>query len=580
MGIYYEPEHVQFNIELLEQVQVQVQQQIRRIRDIAAFGQIPNWFKELEKIVLENGRSRKIKREFQHNTNGIKPQVRINQKAISDKNPRRNGVVEWNSLKENKENSSPEKHNKVPIQERKLLNVIQVKKTDIVDVSSWVRKQEQEKTVGNTNRKEELWKVLKENQSINEVVFYTDSLLGGRDTENFRMGHSLVQIGNNGKVIREIIGRSKNWFLSTRAEIIAILKAIFISPSGSKIEIHTDSQAAIDKIRSLNRKFTSKKTKDAGILGLIKENIEVKNIQVHMKKVKAHTGIKYNERGDVLAKQESALDEYIRYLPTETQGMLIKPTWNGAAIELLIRKFVNMVLETYYKAEWTFCKNQNDNLHLSKKGKKDWKTFRDLWKGFIKLANEFMDANPSNRPSVSYISEELFRCITFRTIAAPMEIEKGPVATMATTTAVSPATLPPNFLTIPTNEKDLVEKEYLRRTLTNTDSNTKKRREKLARGIMSTEIRTSLKRVRREHRMGKKEGITRQAKVGNRVKNRRKTTDKNDTISIEKKNKKDNIVNCIQIAIDEVNKWVETGSWIHHLTKMDEEATPTLTSRI
>ena len=44
--------------------------------------------------------------------------------------------------------------------------------------------------------------------------------------------------------------------------------------------------------------------KNIGIIGRIKENIEIKRLEIKIIKVKAHSGDSLNERADILAKEE------------------------------------------------------------------------------------------------------------------------------------------------------------------------------------------------------------------------------------------------------------------------------------
>ena len=125
---------------------------------------------------------------------------------------------------------------------------------------------------------------------------YTDGFLRENLSREKKMGYAFVQVKESKEIICKIKGRIINWASSTRAELMAILEALLISPANCKANIYTDSAAsiqAIDKIKNCKARGWLKKNNTA-ILKALKQVIETKNINVRMHKVKTHSGVKEN----------------------------------------------------------------------------------------------------------------------------------------------------------------------------------------------------------------------------------------------------------------------------------------------
>ena len=116
-----------------------------------------------------------------------------------------------------------------------------------------------------------------------------------------------MQIGTTEENSYKIKGRITNWASSIRAELIAILEALLISPERGVANIYTDSAAsiqAIKRIKECKARDWLKKNNTA-ILKAIRQTIETKDIKVIMHKIKAHSGIRENELADLEAKKGS-----------------------------------------------------------------------------------------------------------------------------------------------------------------------------------------------------------------------------------------------------------------------------------
>jgi ribonuclease HI len=190
-----------------------------------------------------------------------------------------------------------------------------------------------------------------------------------------------VQISKQNTVIRDIKGSLERWFSSTRPELRAILDAILIAPSGSKVTINTDSKAAIGAIQSslnTNKARAWFRTTNSTILSAIKEAVASKEIQLCLIKVKAHSGLIWNDRADRLAKEGLDSDLISESKEITSRGRVYKPLWQNTSIEVPLRDFIKKVTNTIYKVEWTLLRANKDQRHRDRLGNKDWSVFRLL----------------------------------------------------------------------------------------------------------------------------------------------------------------------------------------------------------
>src|SRR5260364_129639 len=104
--------------------------------------------------------------------------------------------------------------------------------------------------VENSHIRYSLIEVLEQNEIYNSLVFYTDGLLGFSESkEKIEMGCGLVQVTEEGHIICQVACGTEKWFSSTRAELVAILVALLVTPNEKEVEIRTDSSAAIFAIK-------------------------------------------------------------------------------------------------------------------------------------------------------------------------------------------------------------------------------------------------------------------------------------------------------------------------------------------
>src|SRR6266540_140085 len=97
------------------------------------------------------------------------------------------------------------------------------------------------------------------------------------------------------------------WPSSTKAEILAILTALLVVPVKAQVTIYSDSAATIaglDKIDELMNLSIRKRAKipNYQLWMTIAHLIDIKQLSIHMIKVRAHSGDRLNERADKIAK--------------------------------------------------------------------------------------------------------------------------------------------------------------------------------------------------------------------------------------------------------------------------------------
>jgi ribonuclease HI len=242
-----------------------------------------------------------------------------------------------------------------------------------------------------------LLEVLESNSKDMDLIFYTDGSYR-KSTENHRssLGYGLVQIDSQNRVIRDISGSMQDWFSSTRPELRAILEAVLVSPSKSKVAIFTDSKAAIEAIHNALAIDTTRewlKSTNSSILIAIKEAIQSKNLLFSLHKVKAHSGNLFNEKADKLAKEGAEANSPKEIVEISTKGLVYHPIWKNSPIESPLRSFIKKITNTIYRAEWTFFRGISDEIHRSRVVAKDWKIFRALLRNLKKTQSKTLNEN-------------------------------------------------------------------------------------------------------------------------------------------------------------------------------------------
>ncbi|GET65860.1 ribonuclease H-like domain-containing protein [Rhizophagus irregularis DAOM 181602=DAOM 197198] len=146
--------------------------------------------------------------------------------------------------------------------------------------------------------------------SDSRYIFFTDGSLINLGTPDVSMGWSWMQIvpdaGFPNLIATYAHGLIRDNPSSSQAEAAAIYAVLTISPRDSEVTIYTDSQTAIDGLRSyssfvyLNSRLYYKTT-NFELWAIIERTILSKNLTVFPVKIKAHSGNYLNDFADSLA---------------------------------------------------------------------------------------------------------------------------------------------------------------------------------------------------------------------------------------------------------------------------------------
>ena len=233
-----------------------------------------------------------------------------------------------------------------------------------------------------------------------EIEIYTDGSLlkeGDNDllaniTRDVTMGCGWVATGTDGQRFL-FKGKVENFASSTRAELMAILTAIYATPRYSKLTLFTDSQAAIDAIKLVykNPKKCHTKVMNWPLLKTIVEITTIQEINLKLVKVKAHSGVELNELADKLAGEGHNCPSCTFDLGVLTSVNVIG-CWNSKSIEEPLRKFTKKLGATKQSAQWRLL-NRNVNTISETKSKiicweSTWQTAMLSYKDKLSTSNE------------------------------------------------------------------------------------------------------------------------------------------------------------------------------------------------
>ncbi|RHZ84109.1 hypothetical protein Glove_85g53 [Diversispora epigaea] len=140
----------------------------------------------------------------------------------------------------------------------------------------------------------------------------------------------------------------ENFTSSTRAELMAILTAVYATPKRSRLCIFTDSQAAIDVIANAatNPRKAHRKLKNWTIVKAIEEIANVQNLTLRLEKVKAHSGVIHNETADKLAREGCLKPVCSPDLQSLTSVNAVS-CWNTETIEEPLRHFTKKLVNRF-----------------------------------------------------------------------------------------------------------------------------------------------------------------------------------------------------------------------------------------
>jgi ribonuclease HI len=206
-----------------------------------------------------------------------------------------------------------------------------------------------------TLKREYVLNCSKENN--NNFQFFTDGSLGKTKDQVIKMGVSWIQ-SQGPNIGRKFSAGISNWPSSYRAESAAIFLVTLVVPEYCNVEIVTDSQNCIDTFSRLSKpdvKRTAKrwmKEKNWLLWARIIDTIQKKHISVRLSKIKAHSGNKFNEIADKLAKEGKEEEEITWNEPFSALWKAI-PIWNEIPIEISLRDFIKEYNKKEILINWT-----------------------------------------------------------------------------------------------------------------------------------------------------------------------------------------------------------------------------------
>ena len=154
-------------------------------------------------------------------------------------------------------------------------------------------------------------------------IFYTDGSAKGNGTSHSSGGFGVVQIDNNDNIIWEYQD-TKTPTTNNEMELMAILTALQHINESNQISfikpiIYSDSAYCVNLINdwmySWERNgWKRPKNQEVKNLEIIKQIYKLANL-AEIRKVPGHSGIKWNEYVDKLAKNEIKINQYSMALP-------------------------------------------------------------------------------------------------------------------------------------------------------------------------------------------------------------------------------------------------------------------------
>ncbi|GBC39984.2 ribonuclease H-like domain-containing protein [Rhizophagus irregularis DAOM 181602=DAOM 197198] len=145
-------------------------------------------------------------------------------------------------------------------------------------------------------------------------------------------------------------------------ELGAILSAILVLQTRQRVNIFTDSQAAIDSINHTRINLTNGKNRirvwcksnNHSIVSSIINLVDSKHLELKLTKVKGHSGVKGNEEADRVAKNDTERLTCITINDSQQMDLKYDVYWNGKRVDRHIRKFIDNICESTLEAAWSF----------------------------------------------------------------------------------------------------------------------------------------------------------------------------------------------------------------------------------
>jgi ribonuclease HI len=186
------------------------------------------------------------------------------------------------------------------------------------------------------------------------LTFYTDGSLANLNTEEVTMGIGWTQVEPN-TPHRDFSARVKDWPSSSRAELLAIMTALYTCPKECTVSIYTDSLTTINRYKQLTNPLTTNRQKlkipNHTIWSTILKLIDEAALHTTFVKIKGHSNNIHNDTADRLAKEGRNKDTLdFNNLILQNNTVVFK--WNNNTIEGSLRHHMKLVSQTYIKERW------------------------------------------------------------------------------------------------------------------------------------------------------------------------------------------------------------------------------------
>ena len=146
---------------------------------------------------------------------------------------------------------------------------------------------------------------------------------------------------------------------STKAEIMAMLTVIAVAPTNCNIEIFSDSQGAINIINNIISASKEEKIKSNDnnmiLTYAAKQIIQDLGVKISLVKVKAHSGVKFNEIADGLAQVSITSpfqDPRICINSSALNQIKTVPMWNGLVSDYSIKTVIKKFNSEIWRQKW------------------------------------------------------------------------------------------------------------------------------------------------------------------------------------------------------------------------------------
>ena len=206
--------------------------------------------------------------------------------------------------------------------------------------------------------------------------FYTDGSLQRRPSSIDMMGLGWVVIGYDDI---EFSASAVSWPSSTKAEMLAYLTALFVTPYQARVTIYMDSAATIkgfDALMYYRHLSMHKKEKipNFQIWSIIDHIIDSKQLTLNLVKVKAHSGDILNDQADRLAKAagSTALQLSINYL--SLPSLRLEINYSHLTIEASSRRCVKELCDAKHFSQLLQLQRNSDINLLTAHQHVNWPT--------------------------------------------------------------------------------------------------------------------------------------------------------------------------------------------------------------